>query len=302
MSSITVVPVEQATGGVNEITPLLLPPAGQYYQQRAARLRHLAQGHEQADYLLFAAQVAQAQQALLQRFPVPADEVQAVVANPGPHVPLAAERLVCSGYWQAALQQLIEQLMPGAGPVLADALASLAHTPPEQREGAADHLLQGRYDQVNSGQAVLLWAALMLYAGQLAAALPVTAKAAVGEHRQYCPVCGSAPIASVIMTGKRNGLRYLHCSLCESRWHMVRVKCSNCEQTGKLDYWSLDRQASPVKAESCGDCGSYLKVLYGEHDQGLEVVADDLGSLVLDAEMQREGFARSSFNPFLFPG
>jgi len=79
------------------------------------------------------------------------------------------------------------------------------------------------------------------------------------------------------------------------------VKCSNCEQTRDLNYWSLDSEQAAVKAESCGDCGTYLKILYQEKDPQVEAVADDLASLVLDARMEEEGFGRSSINPFLFP-
>jgi FdhE protein len=57
-----------------------------------------------------------------------------------------------------------------------------------------------------------------------------------------------------------SGLRYLHCNLCETEWHVVRVKCSNCEQSRDLHYWSLDNEQAAVKAESCGDCGTYLKI------------------------------------------
>ena len=130
----------------------------------------------------------------------------------------------------------------------------------------------------------------------MAARLPL--HASTGENRQLCPVCAQAPSASVILSG----LRYLHCSLCESRWHMVRLKCSNCEQTDKLDYWSLDSKDTTLKAESCGDCYSYLKVLYLDRNHELEAIADDLASLALDAELEREGFARSGPHPLLFPG
>ncbi|MGI3453790.1 formate dehydrogenase accessory protein FdhE, partial [Citrobacter arsenatis] len=41
---------------------------------------------------------------------------------------------------------------------------------------------------------------------------------------------------------------------------------------------------------------------YQEKDPKVEAVADDLASLMLDAHMEQEGFARSSINPFLFPG
>ncbi|MNH04149.1 formate dehydrogenase accessory protein FdhE [compost metagenome] len=302
MSSIKLTAVEQPSGGVGAISALLLPTLGNHFAQRAARLRQLAQGHAQADYLNFAAGIAQAQQGLLERFAVPAQTLQAHSARVGASTPLAAPTLPRCGYWQQALEQLIEGLRAEASAPVQAAMDSLMAKTREQRETAADLLLQGRYDQVDSGQAPFLWAALGLYFAQLAAALPAHAHAAVGEQRQFCPVCDSAPVASVILTGKRAGLRYLQCSLCESRWHMVRVKCSNCEGTGKLDYWSLDRQDSAVKAESCGDCDSYLKVFYYEHDPALEPVADDLASLLLDAELEREGFARSSISPFLFPG
>ena len=56
------------------------------------------------------------------------------------------------------------------------------------------------------------------------------------------------------------------------------------------------------QAESCGECRSYLKVFYPEHERELEVLADDLASLGLDAEVEREGFGRSGVSPFLFPG
>ncbi|MCH3737884.1 formate dehydrogenase accessory protein FdhE, partial [Campylobacter coli] len=89
--------------------------------------------------------------------------------------------------------------------------------------------------------------------------IPGKARAEYGEQRQFCPVCGSIPVSSMVHIGTVNGLRYLHCNLCESEWHVVRVKCSNCEQTRDLNYWSLDSEQAAVKAESCGDCGTYLK-------------------------------------------
>ena len=36
--------------------------------------------------------------------------------------------------------------------------------------------------------------------------------------------------------GQLNGLRYLVCSLCACEWHYVRLKCSHCRSTKKLDY------------------------------------------------------------------
>lgn len=104
------------------------------------------------------------------------------------------------------------------------------------------------------------------------------ARAEYGEQRQFCPVCGSMPVSSIVQIGTTQGLRYLHCNLCETEWHVVRVKCSNCEQSRDLHYWSLDNEQAAVKAESCGDCGTYLKIMYQEKDPKVEAVADDLAS------------------------
>ena len=81
MSSIKLTPLEPTSGGVEEISALLLPDLRQHFSRRAARLRQLAEGHEQADYLRFAARVAEAQQAIFERSPVAAEELQALVAR-----------------------------------------------------------------------------------------------------------------------------------------------------------------------------------------------------------------------------
>jgi formate dehydrogenase accessory protein FdhE len=56
------------------------------------------------------------------------------------------------------------------------------------------------------------------------------------------------PVASIVHQGNEAGLRYLHCSLCESEWHLVRAKCSNCEATRDIGYWSLQTRMMPCAA------------------------------------------------------
>lgn len=300
MSSIKLTPVEQPSGGIEHVTALL-PPLEQRYQRRAKRLRQLADGHAMSDYLLFAAGIAQAQQQVLDTLPLPASANAQVNVTPG-DAPLHHAQLPRAPYWRAALASLITQLQPQASSAVRNVLDELQASTPERLEELAGHLLAGRFAEVGSGHALFLWSALSLYWTQLAASLQVRAEADFGEQRQFCPVCASAPAASVILGGDKGGLRYLHCGLCESRWHMVRIKCSNCEQDGKLNYWSLENKEASVKAESCTHCDSYLKQIYLDRDDKLEVFADDLATLALDAEVEREGFARSGLNPFLFPG
>ncbi|QBF27357.1 formate dehydrogenase accessory protein FdhE [Pseudomonas tructae] len=303
MSSIQMTPVQTPSGGVNEIVAVLLPSLKDRYRKRATRLRQLADGHAMGDYLGFCASIADAQQQLLATLPLPEALAAGLAArlNEG-RPPLASAEYPRDGYWQQLLSALIDALYSNANPTVRSTLDTLRGYSAAQLEVLASALLAADYEQVDSGQALFLWSALALYFTQLANALPASARAGLGEQRQHCPVCASAPVASVIMTGAQAGLRYLHCGLCESRWHMVRVKCSNCEATGALDYWSLERQDAPIKAESCNDCHSYLKVLYPEKDRDQDVLADDLASLALDAEVEREGYGRSAVSPFLFPG
>ncbi|OLS60536.1 formate dehydrogenase accessory protein FdhE [Pseudomonas putida] len=294
-SSIRMSPLDAGQVAVGEIAPVLLPSREGNYARRAARLRELAVGHPMADYLDFVAGVVESQELLLKQRPLPSSVLAGLKASLGEEgAPLDCRRHVRHGYWLVLLRGLGET-------VEHPALEELLVQEDWRLEAYADSLLRGDFHEVHSGEALFVWAALSLYFGQLAAHLPAVGKAR-GEERQYCPVCASAPVASSVMTGAQAGLRYLQCGLCESRWHMVRLKCSNCEATGGLDYWSLGEVKAAVKAESCGECRSYLKVFYPEHERGLEVVADDLATLGLDAEVEREGFGRSGVSPFLFPG
>ncbi|MGJ8202231.1 formate dehydrogenase accessory protein FdhE [Klebsiella pneumoniae] len=197
---------------------------------------------------------------------------------------------------------LIAELKPEmSGPALA-VIENLEKASEQELEQMASALFVSDFASVSSDKAPFIWAALSLYWAQMASLIPGKARAEYGEQRQFCPVCGSMPVSSIVQIGTTQGLRYLHCNLCETEWHVVRVKCSNCEQSRDLHYWSLDNEQAAVKAESCGDCGTYLKIMYQEKDPKVEAVADDLASLVLDARMEQEGFARSSINPFMFPG
>ncbi|MCU1717198.1 formate dehydrogenase accessory protein FdhE [Pseudomonas sp. 5P_3.1_Bac2] len=303
MNSIQLTPPQERSPGIAEIPPVILPNLQHLYSRRAARLRQLAVAHDMADYLLFAANLVDVQQALLSIAPLPEQLSAGLAQRVGTgQAPLADRRLLAEPYWKDLLRRISDRLYPSANPSTQAVLDQLRDLDEATLETLAHALISGEYDHSGGGQAVFIWAALSLYFTQLAAKLPAAGKAGLGEQRQRCPVCSGIPVASVIMTGSQAGLRYLHCSLCASQWHMVRVKCSNCEQTGQIDYWSLNELKTAIKAESCGDCHTYLKVLYPEHDHEAETLADDLASLPLDAHMQQEGFARSGLNPFLLPG
>lgn len=110
-----------------------------------------------------------------------------------------------------------------------------------------------------------------------------------------------APVASLVLGGAREGLRYLQCSLCETRWHRVRAVCVDCGASDKIDHWTLDDARSPIQIETCGDCKGYIKTFRLDYDPELEAMADDLGSFSLDNAIEEKGFMRIGINPFSFP-
>ncbi|HHL2711759.1 TPA: formate dehydrogenase accessory protein FdhE [Yersinia enterocolitica] len=307
--SIRIVPKDQlgkqsekgTTAG--NIPPLLFANLKSLYTRRTERLQQLALDNPLADYLDFAAKITQAQQKALHDHPLVLDmqaELAQSAASGKP--PLDLSVFPRTDHWCKLLSALIAELRHDAPDHIVAVLDNLDKASVHELELYADALLNREFAQIGSEKAPFIWAALSLYWAQMASQIPGKARAEYGEHRQFCPVCGSIPVSSVVHIGTQNGLRCLHCNLCESEWHVVRIKCSNCEQTRDLNYWSLDTELAAVKAESCGDCGTYLKILYQEKDPQVEAVADDLASLILDAKMEGEGFARSSINPFLFPG
>lgn len=287
------------------IAPLLQPDLRIVYSHRAQRLRALAVKHAMKDYLSFAADIVDAQYLLLQTQPLLPKEIAEPLLVDWHTAPLSKKAYSRSEYWRFTLDALLDifaKLPQYSASPIGVTVAHLLSLDEQAKESAADQLLAGDTTGTGSEGAPFFWAALSLYWTQLARQHPLDPHETHGVERHVCPICGSEPVASVITMGPPEGLRYLHCNLCETQWHYVRAQCSNCENSGKLHYWSLDDRDAAVKTESCGDCHSHLKIIYQNKDFNVDPVADDLASLALDARMEEEGFDRSTINPFLFPG
>ena len=128
-------------------------------------------------------------------------------------------------------------------------------------------------------------AALQVYFTALAADLP---GGLVERVPSGCPVCGSPPVAGVVMGDDK--LRYLTCSLCSSEWNLTRLQCWRCRSTGGISYLAIAGEDG-VKAEACASCGAYVKLFYREQMPAAEPLADDVASLTLDLLAAQEGWA-----------
>nr|WP_311461688.1 formate dehydrogenase accessory protein FdhE [uncultured Aggregatibacter sp.] len=282
--------------------PLLFSSPKNLYQRRAARLRELAQDHPLADYLLFAAAIADAQLELLENMPIPQDpRLEKLSGEQLAHQPLNARHWQRDPIWRKLLTALLEKLKPSANDQILTTIEWLEKAADSELEELADNVLAQEFATISSDKAVFVWAALSLYWLQLVQQIPHNAKQESTENLHCCPVCNTAPTASLVHFGSQQGLRYLHCALCESEWNMVRSQCSNCGQNKELDYWSIDDYMAAIRSESCGSCKSYLKIMFQEKEPKVEVIADDLASLFLDMEMEEKGFMKSGLNPFIFP-
>lgn len=321
----------------NAIPRLLLPHPATLFQARAERLRNLAAGNvpsipvEDAlrGYLTLMASVADAQHAVVTRIGAvgvalpDAGALKVAHDHNMPPLPATGAR---PAVWLGVFASLLDALeaTKDALPQLAAALPQLRATPSAELEGIADAILGDFPDGADPLRAPFVAAALQVTWSLMAAQLDA-AWAQPLVTGTLCPVCGSHPVASVVrIGGQSQGYRYLHCATCESEWHMVRVKCSSCESTGKIAYQGLvGLDADPIeenkaaaaqgktiykaidpekaaRAETCDDCGTYRKIFNQEHDLHVEPLADDLASMLLDVLVSEAGYARASGNPLLW--
>ena len=291
------------------IARIRLPDRGQAFSRRAARLRQLSaaeragEGGAIGDYLRLMAVLADAQQLALATFSTPRPDPGALKLARTHGMPAVhAASLTREASWRAGLGELCSFVID-SGKIpeeVRDSCARLRDAPVARLEAQADALLAGRGAEVDAAAAPFLMSALQVYWLNLAARLAPEEVTPL-EIPGVCPVCGTLPVASVVRVDRgSNGNRYLHCALCATEWHMVRITCSHCQETTGLTYYSVEGGSPAVQAESCRSCRGYRKILYQERDGGVEPIADDLASLALDLLMSAEGYHRLSNSPLLW--
>jgi FdhE protein len=287
-----------------------LPDPDRLFARRAQRLRALAEGHSLGDYLRLMAAVADAQQIQLTALSAALVSEQ-FAQHVGQQIELAhAHRmplLQAAGWprqdrWRAILNDLCTSAadVPGFPAAVRTVCERIVAAPAAEIEVQADLLIAARTEGVDAQAAPFVMAALQVYWTAMAGTLQVS------DVRQLdvpgvCPACGTLPVASVVRSDKGSqGYRYLHCGLCATEWHMVRITCSHCLANEGIGYHCIEGAPDAIRAESCGKCHTYRKIFYQEKDPDVEPVADDLANLALDLLMTDEGFHRGSGNPLLW--
>ncbi len=285
---------EQLTKQAQAVSnPLIFANPKNIYKARVHRLNELAKDNPMADYLLFTAQICDILDSLQ-------DEITIIKLNSCELKPLDCHQYKRDPIWIEILNALIDKMKPFANETVLSVIETLEKSSHQELEDLATNLLNNEFEKVGSDKAIFLWSALSFYWVNLTTLISHNALMESSDGLDTCPVCDAPPVSGVIQYGQAQGLRYLHCSLCETKWNVVRAKCSNCQSVEQLDYWAIDNKFAEIRAESCGDCKTYLKMLYLEKTKNLDPVADDLASIYLDLEMGDKDFARSGLNPFIF--
>ncbi|WP_267220352.1 formate dehydrogenase accessory protein FdhE [Dyella silvae] len=291
--------------GVKSPDPILLADPAKRFAATAQRLEQLAAGHPLEPWLRFMATLAWAQHATATTLaPATALSAEAVAQAVDARLPpLAADGHRRDASWREGLALLLERIDSHALPLAAqEAVEQLRRSDAATLDQLADQFLRGSVATLDAGAAVFVAAALQVYFTCAAAQFRADDLRLL-EERGLCPCCGSPSVTGVITaTGVTPGTRYLYCSLCSTAWNHVRAVCITCGGTRQLLLQGIEGDAGLIKAETCGDCHTYAKLLYPLRDMQADPYADDLASLGLDLLVAEEGFARHAPNPLLLMG
>jgi len=313
-------PEEIAARKVGEAAQLKFADPAFVFRDRALRLRQLAAGHPMRDFLVFMADVADAQHTVLaapRTVKLPTQDFLAEAARAGTPA-LEFPRWSLDEAWREDLQDLLAALAARVGQGAArEVITGLQSAGASHLDQQAERLLSGIMLGLDLAAAPLIGAALQVYWARLVhrtqAAFPDLAFGPI-DNARVCPCCGGQPVASVARIGGDDaGSRYLHCSLCQTGWHMVRIKCAHCESTKDISYQELEPAEGAeqptyqvpkgaVRAECCGECGHYLKIVDMAKDAHVDPVADDLASVALDLLVGETGALRHGLNYLLLWG
>ena len=280
---------------------IVLPDPATLFARRAARFRALAPGHDLAPYLLFLAEIADAQQGIVGVLPAPelpdAESIARAVEFSMPVLPRSP--FTPDSVVQETLARLLAALsaidMPEPARAALDRLRNAA---PEALAEAIRNVLDDAIPVEAIPEHVFLGAAMQVHFACAAAGFDADQLAFIADG--VCPVCGGPPVSSGIVGWQGSErTRFCTCSLCATRWNAVRIKCLACSSTKGIHYQQVEGSNGQVKAECCDECRSYVKIMAEDEGAALDAVADDVASLGLDMLVREDGFRPAGVNLFL---
>jgi FdhE protein len=288
-------------GGVPKAAFVRLPDPAVLFARRAVRFRILAKAGNLAPYLAFLGEISDAQNAILPLLAEPTLPAPDIIARAREFdmPPLDRNGFKPDATVHDTCRRLFEALAPVSKTTEAEtALAQLRSVDADALDGMIANVFAGSFPADAVGEHVYVAAALQVHFARLASRMNGEALVPVGVG--LCPVCGGRPVASMIVGWQgAEGVRYAVCTHCATFWNEVRIKCLACGSTKGVGYQEIDGSDGVIKAETCDECSSYVKVLYEHKNTALEPVADDVGSVSLDMLLSEGDYRRAGINPYL---
>ena len=278
-----------------------LPEPQVLFAKRSERLRTLAHDHQLKPYLLFLADLCAVQHGIQEGLPAAKPQPADVVARAREFAmpPLDRGRFTIDAACDATLDRLLTAVgaydMPAAAQA---ALLNLRAADAAKLIAMVRSVLADSIPVETIAEHVFIAAALQVHFARLAVQLDAAHLVPVGDG--VCPACGGPPASSMVVGWPgAHGSRFCACALCGTMWNYVRIKCAMCGSTKGISYREIDGSGGTIKAETCDNCRSYLKILYQDKDPALDPIADDVASLGLDLLVRETGLRRGGVNPFL---
>ncbi len=105
----------------------------------------------------------------------------------------------------------------------------------------------------------------------------------------YCPVCGSAPILSIL---EDEGQRTLTCGFCWHSWPAKRVYCPYCDSSRDKDlHYFFSEEEKDSRVDLCDNCEKYIKTLDSRKiDRLIYPPLECIATMHLDMKAQEMGF------------
>ena len=293
------VPDPTVIGEISAPPFVQLPDPGALFARRAERLRLLASVSPLKPYLEFIADLSEAQSEIEAGLgPVVARQENDQGREFG--MPSIDRADVLS---DEALDTIFDRLFARADTIAkpqdaADALERVAQSRTDERCRMIEALFAGVLPPQAIAEHIYIWAGLQLHFTRLASTLDAKSVKPVADG--VCPSCGSMPSSSMVVGWLgAHGARFCSCSVCNTLWHYVRVKCVCCGSTKGIGYKHVEEGGGIIKAETCDECQSWVKIIYQHLSADADPVADDVASLGLDMLMRETSYRRGGFSPLL---
>jgi FdhE protein len=279
----------------------VLPDPASLFLNRSKRFAALAPRHELQPYLEFLSRLTRAQHDIQDGLPAaslpPFDRIGRALEHGMP--PISRALFEPDEVIGLTIERLLRQLVEGPLPeATITTVTAMQAASPALISTMVTAALKDASPPDDVAERTLVLAGLQVHFARLAALITADDLKPIADG--VCPSCGSPPVTSMVVGWpSAHNTRFCTCSLCNTMWNVVRVKCVLCSSTEGISYKVIEGKPDTIKAEACDKCQRYVKILYQVNDPVLEPLADDVASLGLDMMLAAETWTRGAQNPFL---